>query len=267
MSYLITPTEQFTPEQRIFMDKAVDSIIHLSESTSVIAGIKDVHSRHLISTDAYANLVAFECGADVAGHLDREMPNEGTACFADKFVQEDLALLECSDPYKTISVLNVHYYGGDELEAKVFFKKAIRHDASKALLGVHYSARDVDMGNLIWLLQDYQKMFGPGCSIQQTMGDIAITHGQLTAYEQKVCFFLLLNWNAKHIQDYLDKIESPDLQNIQHTIGKISEKLGLSSARISVLRDKLISMDMQTRMPQTLFQNLIGSWVLQKIPV
>lgn len=118
------------------------------------AGIKEVHSRHLMTTDAFANLEALECGADIAGLLDREVPNEATACFADQFVQEDLGLLESGDPFKTLSVLNVHYYR-DELPAKVFYKKAIRHDASKSLLGIHYRACDIDLGNLIgsWVLQ------------------------------------------------------------------------------------------------------------------
>ena len=101
------------------MSKFRESIFQLSGQTDMIVGAKDVNSRHLVASDAYARIVALARGADVIDRLDKEMPCEGTAQFADCYVQEDLALMRGGDPNAKASILNVHEYG-DGLKARVF---------------------------------------------------------------------------------------------------------------------------------------------------
>lgn len=169
-----------------------------------------------------------------------------------------MALLGSSLPGHAISVLNVHYYH-DGLQARLFDKRVLWHHGSNAVLGLRYQAQDVDLGNLVWLIHDHMRIYGTGCSLRQTIGDMAQTQGGLSQQEQVVCFFLLLNWQAKHINEYMAAIRAPEAGRINNIIGTISEKLQLPTSNLNVLREKLIGLDMQTQIPAALFQALIGS--------
>lgn len=105
--YNLVSPDHYTNDQKLFVNRFIDSILMLSEQTDIIMGAKDIHSRHIISTDAYAKIVALDNGKEVAGKFDKEMPCEGTAQFADCYVQEDKALINSKDLNKKISILNV----------------------------------------------------------------------------------------------------------------------------------------------------------------
>jgi len=93
---LISP-DQFTSEHIEFLNNFKLSVFLLSSQTDIILGAKDIHSKHFISTDAYAKLVALPTGEDVANRYDVDMPCEGTVEFADCYVREDQELLKQSD--------------------------------------------------------------------------------------------------------------------------------------------------------------------------
>lgn len=111
MDYQLVSPERFTEEQSEFVAQFRQSVTQISGQTDMIVGAKDANSRHLASSDAYARIVALKRGDDVVDRLDKEMPCEGTAQFADCYVQEDLALMQTCDPTRKVSILNVHEYG------------------------------------------------------------------------------------------------------------------------------------------------------------
>lgn len=262
---LIAP-QAFNPAQSAFVQRTIRAYAGLAKQPNLIAGIKDIASRHLMATDGYARIVALRHGADSVGRMDRDMPSEGTAAFAAQFVQEDQALLHSALPSQSLLVLNVHYYG-DGLQARLFEKRILWHRPSQAALGLRYRGLDLDLGHLIWLLHDYMRVFGMGCSLHQTVGNLTLQQGVLTQAEQAACFFLLLNWREKNIQAYLDAIPQATLPRIDSMLGVISEKLDLPSSQRRRLRDMLIGMEMQAQMPEALFQRLIGSNRLSKMPI
>lgn len=91
MTYAMLAPDCFTDEHKSFLAGFRQSMEMLSSSSNMMLGAKDIRSRHLAATDAYARIVALERGGDVAGRLDSEMPCEGTAQFADSYVSEDLS--------------------------------------------------------------------------------------------------------------------------------------------------------------------------------
>ena len=81
--YSIVSPENFTVEQRTFVDEFKNAVRFIFSQTDKIMGAKDVSSRHIISTDAYAHIVSLANGMDVIDRFDKEMPCEGTAQFAE----------------------------------------------------------------------------------------------------------------------------------------------------------------------------------------
>lgn len=262
MDYQLVSPEHFSEEQSEFVSKFRESIFQLSGQTDMIVGAKDVNSRHLVASDAYARIVALARGADVIDRLDKEMPCEGTAQFADCYVQEDLALMRGGDPNAKASILNVHEYG-DGLKARVFSKHLLRHEPTRAILGTVYYAHEIEVANFISLMPNYILEFGSGCSIEQVQGKFKLQDVELTEYEQEVSFLLLLNWDFKQIADFMNKYRPKPKTRVADSIIKsknyICEKLGLPSQRRAELCDALIAAGMHRKMPASLFSRLIGS--------
>lgn len=258
----------FTPEQSALFDSFRESVRLISEQSSdVILGVKDIHSRHFIGTDAAARILALKQGIELSGRLDCEMPCEGTALYADNFVAEDRAMLAGNDIDKTIKILRIYHYS-DGLNARVFTKHLLKHRPSHAALGVIYHARDICINDFLNIIPNYIMEFGVDCCIEQQMASAGGRMGNLTDYEQEICFLLLLNWDFGQIADFMNKYrprpdKSPRVaDSIIKSKNRICEKLGLPTVRLPELRDALIADGMQKRMPKTFFQRLIGSRVI-----
>jgi len=101
-SYKIITPELFTQEHLNYIDDFKKSINMISLQSDLILGAKDTNSRHIISTNAYAIIVGLTNGNDVANMLDKEMPCENTAKYADCYVQEDKSLMDSLDPTRGI---------------------------------------------------------------------------------------------------------------------------------------------------------------------
>ena len=145
--------ENFDERQKAFIETFKGSVRTISSQTDVILGAKDIHSRHLVATDAYARLVGLARGADVADRLDRDKPCEGTAQFADCYVREDQELLHHSGIEWKKSVLNVHEYDHG-IDALVFEKYLLKHNASRSILRTVYTARRIKVAELLFLVPE-----------------------------------------------------------------------------------------------------------------
>jgi len=262
MSYRLVAQENFTVEQTVFMEKLKESISLISAQSNIILGAKDIYSRHFISTDAYANLVGLPRGGDVENRLDRDMPCEGTARFAESYVKEDRRLLQSSDMNNKIITLNVHEYD-DGTKALVFRKSMIKHLPSRSILGLMYDAHEIDIKNFFSLIPNYAMEFGVGCSIENAGNDLSIEGVKLTEYEHEICFLLIMNWDFKQIASFMDKYRPRPIARTADTIYKcrnrICEKLNMSNFSASNFRDTLIAAGLHRKLPGLFFNRLIGS--------
>ncbi|WDD90708.1 hypothetical protein Bsp3421_000576 (plasmid) [Burkholderia sp. FERM BP-3421] len=255
---LVSP-EHFDAAQKVLVETFKESVRTISSQTDVVLGVKDIHSRHLSATDAFARLVGLSCGLDVAGRTDRDMPCEGTAQFADCYVREDQELLRQPDLHQKKSILNVHEYSHG-IDALVFEKYALKQVATESALGVVYAAHKIELSRFLALVPNYVLEFGIGCSIEHVNGPLAVGGARLTDYEHEVCFLLAMNWDFKQIAHFMNKhrpiasTRSPDA--IYKCRNRICEKLACHPAH---LREMLVGMGIHQKMPNLFFRRLIGS--------
>ncbi|HEV3104898.1 MAG TPA: hypothetical protein VGZ01_04335 [Trinickia sp.] len=220
-------------------------------------GAKSIDSRHFIATDAYARIVGLTQGDEVAGRLDRDMPCEATARFADSFVRGDQELLGRGRCNAMKSTLDLHEYSNG-LKALIFDKFVMKHHASKSILGVVYSAYEVDMRNFFALLPNYTREFGLGCSIERADGDSILADVRLTAVEYEMCFLLAMNWSVDQISCFMNTHRAAAEPDVNSTLHDIGEKLRTDNAATSALREKLIELGVHQRMPRSFFNHIIG---------
>jgi len=262
MTYNLVAPENFTADQNQFVRSFEESVKLISSQTNMILGGKDINSRHVISTDAYAKAVGLSRGTEVSGRLDCEMPCEGTAQFADSYVLEDQELLSYGDPGRKKSILNIHEYSNGT-KALIFEKYVLKDHSSRAILGTIYGAYEVAASSFFSLIPNYALEFGIGCSIENVNGDLIGGIEKLTEYEYEVCFLLAMNWNFKQISGFMNKHRPSANPRVADTICKcrnrICEKLGLDDLRKPNLRDKLIALGVHRKMPSSFFYRLIGS--------
>ncbi len=263
----VSPAE-FSPEQSAFLNRFTQSLHLISDQAeNIILGVKDIHSRHLVGTDATAKILALTHGMDLAGRLDREMPCEGTAQFADSFVAEDRALLAEGNIDKTIKILRVCHYA-DGLGARVFTKHLLKHHPSCAVLGVVYHAHTIGIDDFLSIIPNYIMEFGAGCSFELRSSLSGGDLSQITEYEHEICFLLLLNWDFGQIADYMNVFrprpnKPPRVaDSIIKSKNRICEKLKLATAKLAGLREALIAAGMQKKMPDSFLRRMIGSRII-----
>lgn len=268
MYKLVLPTA-FTKDQTDYIEKFKSMIRVLSETTDALMGAKDIESRHIISTTSHAKIVGLDKCGDVNGRLDAEMPCEGTAQYAEQFVQVDKSLLASQDVKKGVVILNIHNYG-DGTKARIFKKHLLKHDESKSILGTIYSGQDIELSDVINVMPSYITRFGSTGSIDAISNDSKIC-GEitLTEYEQEICFLLLLNWNFRQIADFMNYFHKSEKERTIDTIIKkknyICQKLGLNSLLLSDLQDFLVSIGFQNKIPLTFLRFIVGNKVLKDI--
>ena len=257
MSYRLVAPAQYTEDHQRFVERFRQSVMKISSRSRAIIGGKDIDSRHLIATDAYALLVALPRGVDATGRFDRDMPCEGTACFADCFVREDADLLSHRDGKRTKAVLNIHEYA-DGLDALVFGKFVMKHEPSRAILGTIYSASRIEMGTFSRILPNYRSEFGTGCSLEKVEGDVDLFGTTFSELEYEVCFLLALNWSCEQIAGWLLRYHPVSRKGAEHTLHSIGDKLAAHGAGTLTLREQLVAAQVHRRMPKTMFDRIAG---------
>jgi len=256
MTYTIVAPDQQTPEHKQYIDSFIDSTLNISQNHNIIMGAKDIYSRHIISTDAYAKIVNLKHGTEVSDRFDSEMPCEGTAKFADSFVHEDQSIIQSGNLNANLAILNIHEYA-DGMGARIFCKSLLRHKPSHSVLGTVYYAHEVKIDNIFSVFDTYIKQFGSGCSISLVSESINDSQdAELTDYEKMIGFLLILKWDKRLIDDFTTKCRPDKTQTFYQSISSICQKAGLSSLNLENLRNTLIGMDLHKSMPKSLFFSL-----------
>jgi transcriptional regulator with XRE-family HTH domain len=256
--YKLVSPEDFTEEQKIFLDSFQDSVNIISSQTELVFGFKDIHSKHVISTDAFAHLVALPHGQDIAGRFDRDLPCEGVAQFAEDFVNEDSELLSRKDPNRKKSILNIHEFATGP-DAFIADKYPLKHQLSQSILGVIYTAHRVEISNFFTLFPNYFLKFGMGSSIEIVNGPLGVGGALLTEYEHEVCFLMTLDLSFNQIACFMN-MHRPlsalrDTGTIYECKERIYQKLNCLS---SSLREMLIDAGVHKKIPSSFFNRLIG---------
>lgn len=259
-----------TESQQAFLDVFKHAVAVISGQTELILGAKDLESRHVIATDSYSHLVGLRHGGDVAGRLDKEMPCEGTARFADAYVAEDRAVLArppCSRPMR---VLNVHRYDSG-FAALVFSKSQLREPGTDKLLGTVYCAHEVNLAPFLAYLPRDGSEAAVECSAQVVEGSVRLGTVDLLADEFDLCFLLAQGWSSRKIAAFLDhvrpNVEPHRASAVDRERVRICDKLGLGRLGAPGFRDMLVDAGVRNRLPASLVQHLIGSSPIDELPI
>lgn len=260
MTYSLAESQSFIEEHQSFIERFARTIETASSTSGAIVGAKDIHSRHLTASDAYARIVGLRDGKDVAGRRDHDMPCEGTARFADCYVREDRDLLDRGDPGATTSVLNIHRYETG-LTALVFDKFLLKHHPTKSILGIVYSAYETSLERFTALFPGYWTQFGFGCSIERA--DVSAVHalGELSPLEYEVAFLLAVGVDAEGITHFLRRLRpGPDAsEDISAALAALANKATAAGVSVASLREALIEARVHQRMPASFFGKVVGS--------
>lgn len=269
--YKLIDKKHYSNEHITYIDEFRRMINYLSANTDIIMGAKDINSCHIISTNEYAKIVGLKKGNEVIDRMDKEMPCEGTAQYAETFIAEDKSLIDTLDVRKGISVLNIHNYS-DGTKARIFKKYMFKHEPSQSILGTIYTGYDINLTDVLNIVPNYITRFGATGSIESINHNYRIYENiKLTNYEQEICFLLILNWDFKQIASFMN-IFRPEKKGITaDTVIKkknyLCNKFGLRSTLVSELRDFLVSINFHSKMPVSFYNTIIGSSPLRKISI
>lgn len=257
MSYSLVEPEHFTEEHQSFIERFGRTIEAGSSNSNIITSTKDVRSCHLAASDAYARLVGLSRGKDVVGRMDRDMPCDGTAAFADCFVREDRRLLESGDIRAMTSVLNIHEFERG-LGALVFDKFSLKHRPSKSILGVINCAYQANLERFVALFPDYWSQFGLGCSIERTACQVIDGIGELSGVEYEVAFLLALGHKTEDVIHFLRRSHPCIDTDARCALFGITEKMAAAGVPIGDMRDRLIEAGVHQRIPSRFFDKVVG---------
>ena len=256
MSYSLVEPEHFTEEHQSFIERFGRTIEAGSSNSNIITSTKDVRSCHLAASDAYARLVGLSRGKDVVGRMDRDMPCDGTAAFADCFVREDRRLLESGDIRAMTSVLNIHEFERG-LGALVFDKFSLKHRPSKSILGVINCAYQANLERFVALFPDYWSQFGLGCSIERTECEVIEGIGPFPEAEYEIAFLLALGHDAPSIAGFLHRLDLPAEAYVDTAVSSITDRMVHAGVPVANIRDRLIEARVHQRMPASLFDKVV----------
>lgn len=257
MPYSLVEPEHFTHEHRSFIERFARTIEVASSSSGVIAGAKDIRSRHFTASDSYGRIVGLPCGKDVIGRMDRDMPCEGTAAFADCYVREDQRLIERGDVAALTSVLNIHRYDTG-LSALIFDKFLLKHRPSKSVLGVVYCAYETNLARFTALFPEYWSQFGCGCSIERVDSEVIDGIGRLSGLEHEVAFLLALGCDADAITCSMRRLVPDTESSVRKALRSIVDRMATAGIPVANMRDRLVDARVHQHMPTTFFDKVVG---------
>ena len=257
LNYTLVAPENFSTEHKRQIENIKKAIGILSSQTCLILGAKDIHSRHLIATDSYAHLVGLQNGTEITGLLDRDIPCQGTAKFADCFVEEDQRILNSRDINKTTSFIKIHEFTTGT-HAFITEKNILKHHESESILGTVYHANEIAIDKFFGLFPNYFTDFGIGCSREKVDGIFKIEGA-----EHEVAFLLALNWDLKLIAFFMNKYRPCSTIKMADTIyecrNTIAKKLNNPHCSTPQFRDMLVNMGVHRRMPASFFDCMVGT--------
>lgn len=244
-----------------FINQISSSIRLLSKTNSIIMGIKDINSRHIIATDKYARTIGLVKGTELCGRFDKDLPCESIARYSETFVAQDLELLKSFDVNKTVTALNIHNYS-DGFRSRIIKKNLLIHQKSKSILGVLYHGYDIELSDILNIL--------PACFLRSNKEPYLLANRydnkiNLTEYEKEICFLILQNWDMKNIADFMNQTRPLKINRSADTIVKkknyICHKLGLNSILLESLKSYLIANNLhkKIKMPNSFYSRIIGS--------
>jgi transcriptional regulator with XRE-family HTH domain len=256
--YKLVSPEDFTEEQKEFIKSFQDSVNIISSQTGLVLGFKDIHSKHVMSTDAFAHLVALPHGRDVAGRFDRDMPCEGSARFAEDLVNEDRELLSRKDPNRKKSIINIHEFATGP-DAFICDKYPLKHQPSHSILGVIFIGNKVEISNFFTLFPNYFLKFGMGASIEIVNEPLEVGGAQLTEYEHEICFLMTLGLSFNQIACFMNTPGSLSAMRDPGAIYECKERIHQKfNCPSSSLRELLIEEGIHKKIPSSFFNRLMG---------
>jgi hypothetical protein len=257
MNYDLVSPENFTEEQENFLESVKKSVNIVFSNPGIILGIKDINSKHIISTDYFAILGGLSHGEEVEGRFDRDFPCK-TAEFAQDFVDEDSELLSHKDINRQKSILSVSEYATG-MKSLLVTKYLLGHVPSKSILGIMFTANEIDLSYFLTALPNYLYEFGGG-SIQNINEALKIGDIHLTTYEHEVGFLIAMNWDPEHIASFMNKHQPHSIPQTTDIIDKCQDEICQKlNCQPSHLRDKLIDLALHKKMPDSFFHQLIGN--------
>jgi hypothetical protein len=261
MSYALVASENFTLEHKNYLEAVKGYFRSDFHPPKFISGVKDIDSKHIISTDVFAMMAGLSCGEDVADRFDCDMPCKA-AELAQDFVDEDRELLRHGDAYRKHSLLNINQYSTG-IKALITEKYPLKHTPSRSILGIMFLSTEVDISQIFTFMPDYMLEFGVNGNIQNISGPLKIGNIRLTDYEHEVAFLMTMNWSFKHITDFINKYRPTATPRLTDTIYKCRDRVCLKlDCEAYNIRDKLIELGIHKKMPSSLFKILIGNKVL-----
>jgi hypothetical protein len=257
MHYLLVEPEHFTDAHQRFIEQFSHTVELVSSSSDAIVDAKDVQSRHLTASDPYAHIVGLSFGKDVSGRMDGDMPCEDLARFAQCHVRQDRRLLLRPHVGAVQTVLNIHRYATGT-KALVFDKYLLKHHPSQSVLGVVYSAYEIDVARFTLLFPDYWSQFGFGCSIERIDHPAVDGLGRLSTLEHEVAFLLALGFDTEAIGHVLPRLRPGPGNDVDAALFGIADKAAAAGVPMANLRNCLIEAFVHERMPKSFFAKVVG---------
>lgn len=252
--------DEFNAEHQAFIDELRQAITALSEQAEVVCGMKDVESRNIIASNAAARLFGLKDGRDVEGLLDRDMPCEGTARFADDYVSEDREVMAHADDDGHLAVLAIQEFANG-IKGFVCEKQALVHPGSGSVLGTLFASQEVDLSDFLAVLPHHFDAFGIGA--QWVAPRTAVLSGTApTEFEHEVTFLIGAGWQSDEIARFMSHHRpgtiAQEPEGVERCAREVAAQLGLPGGDMGALRAKLISMGVHRKVPRTLFRRLYG---------
>lgn len=257
MHYVLVEPEHFTEAHHRFIQQFSHIVELTSSSGDAIVDAKDVRSRHLTATDAYAHIVGLSLGRDVMGRMDGDMPCEDFARFAQCFSRQDRRLLRCAHVGAVQTVLNIHRYATGT-KALVFDKFLLKHHPSQSVLGVVYSAYEIGVERFTLLFPHYWEQFGFGCSIERMDHPAVDGLGKLSILEHEVAFLLAVGFDTEAIGHVLPRLRPGPGTDVDAALFGIADKAAAAGVPMANLRSCLIEAFVHERMPKSFFAKVVG---------
>lgn len=257
MHYLLVEPEHFTDAHQRFIEQFSHTVELVSSSCDAIVDAKDVQSRHLTASDPYAHIVGLSFGKDVSGRTDGDMPCEDLARFAQCHVRQDRRLLLRPHIGAVQTVLNIHRYATGT-KALVFDKYLLKHHPSQSVLGIVYSAYEIDVARFTLLFPDYWAQFGFGCSIERIDHPAVDGLGRLSTLEHEVAFLLALGFDTEAIGHVLPRLRPGPGNDVDAALFGIADKAAAAGVPMANLRHRLIEAFVHERMPKSFFAKVVG---------
>lgn len=257
MHYLVVEPEHFTDAHQRFIVRFSRTVEFISSCSEAIVDAKDVQSRHLAASDPYAHIVGLSFGKDVLGRMDSDMPCEDFARFAQCSLRQDHRLLRRSHMGAVQTVLNIHRYATGT-RAFVFDKYLLKHHPSQSVLGIVYSAYEINVERFTLLFPDYWKQFGFGCSIERIDHPAVDGLGRLSTLEHEIAFLLALGFDTEAIGHVLPRLRPGPAMAVDAALFGIADKAAAAGVPMANLRNCLIEAFVHERMPKSFFTKVVG---------